>query len=142
MNRYKALKVKGKKIDEHRYIIEKYLGRELSEDEVVHHINGNKKDNRIENLQVMTRKEHSSIHSKGYVMPDSQKNKIRNALIGKPNYSCRSLTEKDVAEIYELSDKGHSKREIAFWFNISHSSVVRITKGQSYKELYSKYYSK
>ncbi len=31
---------------------------------VIHHINGNKKDNRIENLQCVTRSEHTIIHSR------------------------------------------------------------------------------
>lgn len=61
--KYKALKIKGKRIDEHRYIIEQYLGRKLNRDEVVHHINGNKSDNRLENLQVMSRSEHSRLHA-------------------------------------------------------------------------------
>ena len=47
---------------QHRLIIEHVLGRRLDLDEVVHHINGDKKDNRIENLCVMSRKEHSKLH--------------------------------------------------------------------------------
>lgn len=46
----------------HRVVMEQYLGRKLNNDEVVHHINEDKKDNRIENLQVMTREEHSKMH--------------------------------------------------------------------------------
>lgn len=49
---------------EHRLLMEKSIGRELRPDEVIHHINGDRKDNRIENLAVMTRAEHSRLHRK------------------------------------------------------------------------------
>lgn len=46
----------------HREVMEFHLGRKLLTDEVVHHVNEDPSDNRIENLQVMSRSEHTMHH--------------------------------------------------------------------------------
>jgi len=51
-------------ISEHRYVLQKHIGRKLKSNELVHHKNMNTQNNDIENLQIMTAKEHCRHHAK------------------------------------------------------------------------------
>jgi hypothetical protein len=61
-NRYKSVNIQGKIIREHRKIIEDKLKACLLPWTSIHHKNGIKKDNRIENLEVMTKSKHTKLH--------------------------------------------------------------------------------
>ena len=103
MNKYKAKKVNGKKVDEHRLVMENRLGRELSSKEVVHHIDGDKSNNEIDNLMLFpTKKAHTKFHFVNGDLKISAGENKRNLENGKLR-CCRC------GELKELSEFGKSK---------------------------------
>jgi hypothetical protein len=48
---------------EHRHVMSQVVGRMLTSKEHVHHINGDRTDNRIENLELLGHSEHAHLHS-------------------------------------------------------------------------------
>jgi hypothetical protein len=64
MQSYVRIRKNGKQIGEHRVIMEDFFGRRLEHNEIIHHKNGNIRDNRIENLELLTNEEHCAMHQR------------------------------------------------------------------------------
>lgn len=62
--RYRKIKTSdGRNMLEHRYVMEQHVGRRLLPTEQVHHVNRDRLDNRIENLELVTTSEHGERHT-------------------------------------------------------------------------------
>lgn len=62
---YWRCKIGRKQVLLHRYIMEQHIGRKLARNELVHHINGDRQDNCLENLRVIALGAHTALHSTG-----------------------------------------------------------------------------
>ncbi len=117
-NGYLSLCVGNKREYVHRIVMEEHLGRKLTDNEAVHHINGDRTDNRIENLQLLSRAEHSKLHA------------IKNGL-GKSNVGKEppNKTPKETIEtILEMRKAGTKLADICKETGISYPTVQKYAK--------------
>lgn len=107
-----------------RYLMEQKMNRELDQDEIVDHINGDKFDDRIENLQIISRKENSA-----KVFKDNPHWKAPTQIYICPN--CGKSFEKNSRIVnYELHRRFFTKKSGPF---CSKSCAGKFTKGGWHK---------
>jgi hypothetical protein len=112
---YKRIKLKnGKSKNRHVLVMEEYLGRPLESDEIVHHIDENKKHDELKNLDLCLRKIHSKYHGKkGDHFNISEWNRQNTKGYTHGTYSCYARTKcrcepcRKAASIYK---KAYRKR--------------------------------
>jgi hypothetical protein len=96
----------------------------------VDHKDNNKKNNRVDNLEIVTKQENlTRAWSTGCYENNGFASK------GKPKKSLRKFSSEDVTQIKALKKAGLSYRKIAEKFNCNHGAVYQILKGHTYQDL-------
>lgn len=98
-----------------RLLMEDHLGRELTSDEIVHHIDGDSLNNEIENLQVVSRAEHIRIHRLGTKYSEEHCKNISKGLTGReiPIEARRNMSIAKIGNTNAAGGPGSSGRVIS-----------------------------
>ncbi len=115
------------RVFEHIVVWEQYYHCQIKPGYSIHHINGIKDDNRIENLQLLSFGEHSALHNKMRIISEEAKRKMSEKC--KERYKCfkpKSYINISKKEIMECREKVSSVNEVLEQFSISKATYYRI----------------
>ncbi len=108
---------------QHIAVMERHLGRRLLPNEVVHHKNEVKTDNRVENLEVMEFGEHTRAHNLGKKFSAERRMNIRNAIAKSVGLKTNETVFEQIREIARNTNT--TRAELARQFGISQTAVYR-----------------
>lgn len=120
-------KMKQKRV--HRLVVETFIGKILK-GYCVNHIDGDKLNNNLNNLEIVTFKE-NTIHA--------YKNKLSRGRKGSEN-SCSKLLTTEILDIYKLIKKGKTNTEIANKYNLHKRYISLIRHGKRWNHLWKLYF--
>jgi hypothetical protein len=109
----------------HRIIAETFIPNPNNY-RTVNHINGNKLDNRVSNLE----------------WADDCRQQHHACLLGLKPTTKYILTEKDIIDVYEMYSKGTSVKEIAELYDTRSHQIYKLVKGQRHQRLFRQYRDK
>lgn len=123
--------------DEHRLIMESFMGRRLKRKEIVHHKNGNPLDNRLDNLEVMSLEEHGRLHrigQKPYQITMEGRLRLSDCNRGQNNPQAK-LTDKLVKYIKVGLGLGIRVSVLARELNIDDAYISQIKSGRRWRHI-------
>lgn len=112
---------------EHRVIFEREAGIKVPKNCCVHHINGDKKDNRIENLCMMTHKAHTLLHHCGTKRSIKTKKKLSGQAKKRLSDKTKHPRYKniDIEGMLKLRSSGATIKSICEKYNINKSTYYK-----------------
>ena len=108
----------------HRIVVESFVGK-IPNGMEVNHINGIKTDNRLVNLEIVTRSENlKHAYKLGLICTQGERN------------SQAKLSESDVFSMYDMFRLGHNNAKVAKMFGVHDRYVSLIRHGKRWKHIY------